>query len=332
MGCCCKNVLYSIIEMSALLPLEALSINLNAEYGMCGRKFNKTPNVYQADNYTSALFLVYTQNETLPNRVPNYRNHFTLFSNGHSIIVARSETTLVHCDNDAVIDYDIITPSGTASDRYRSKYKSWQVSFDKNITYTNKPPNTFLDYTLLCSGEFWYFDRGIILNGVSSYNSITDTATSLENQQLGCYSTLIYYEMHVAHTIHQQYSPAAIFQPPLQILAAPTPPIPPTPQQPNPNQNAQQQQQQQQQIQPPLQVRVAPYGNCASLNSNILPHLNAVARPTIQQNDNVQVPEMRANVVMPSLHWFEERQQELRRSNIEYFRPHDYKRPPRWKY
>lgn len=310
--------------MSALLQNDAVEINLNAEYGMCGRRFNKAPRVYQSDKFTSALFLVYSQNKMLPNRVqPLYRNHFTLFSNATSIVIARTETTLVHDDNDAVIMYDVITPSvDNVQDRRRSKYKRWQVSFDK-ITYSNKAPASFVGYTLLCSGEFWYFDKGIVLNGLSSYELEAD------KNQFKSYATLIYYELHVDHLIRQN-NQTAIFPPPIQIAcsngsnggagssdATPqTNVVAPSAQQRNNNNNN---------LLNPLLLQLS------SLSANLLPRLNATVQPVIRHNDNVCVPEFNVRMVVPTLHWFDERQNELDSGSIEYFRPHNYTRPSFWK-
>lgn len=291
--------------MSALLQNEALEINLNAEYGMCGRRFNKSPQVYVSDKYTSALFLVYTQNKTLPNRIqPHYRNHFTLFANETSVVIARTETTLMHGDNDAVICYDTITPIDNIEKRRRSNYKRWQVSFD-NIQYSNNPPPSFVGYTLLCSGEFWYFDRGIILNGLSSYK-----LTSNQQQQFNSYSTFIYYELHVDHVIRRnQMQPAA-------AAAIPRPEI----EQPEPIEM------------PRRNNTINPIMlSIPALSAHLLPRLNVAAQQTINNNDNVHVPQTTARVVVPTLHWFDERQNELESGSIEYFRPYDYKRPPMWR-
>lgn len=175
--------------MSALLPIDAIEMNLCAEYGYSSRKFSKYPMVYQSDNYKSCLFLVYTQYEPINNRIKEYRNHFTLFRNNNSIVICRTETSLIHIDNDATINYDIIKMSINIKDRIRSNYKrKWDVSFDK-IMYSNAYPN-LVGYSLVCSGEWWFFDRGIILNGLTCYE---------ENKP--CQSILIYYELHIDSTI-----------------------------------------------------------------------------------------------------------------------------------
>lgn len=189
--------------MSALLPIEALELNLNAEYGYTSREFSKVPNVYVSDNYKSCLILAYHQMNKIENRIKDYRNHFTLYRNDKSIIIVRTETTFVHTDNDAILIYDVITPSENIANKYRSSFKNWDVSFDK-ITYSGKKPETFVGYTLIGSGEWWFYDNGIILNGISGYK---------RNEQ--CQSIFIYYELHVDHKITLPSNESLVSMPPV---------------------------------------------------------------------------------------------------------------------
>lgn len=507
--------------MSALLPLEAIEMNLCAEYGYSSRTFQKFPNVPQSNDYRSCLFLVYTQANAINNRIPKYRNHFTLFRNEDTLIICRTETTIRYEDNDAVITYEIIKPLDEIDQRYRSTYNNWIVSFDK-ITYSSLFPS-LIGFTLVCSGEWWFFDRGIILNGKTSYVANEDVE-----------SMFIYYEKHVNYTLtmpsndtllsmppifsaksartinnlvpvnettepmsiiqninetnllassqQQQQQPnqqihskqqqqqdepnqqiiqnnqsqqqfrarplpqpqsqqqsaelyasllnqlsniansttvpqatttsnastsglfnpeppsVDIFTPQLprnlqnstllleqtqeistsnipapesqtsQLLSSSTntqlsaPPQPPTPisgiqlqnqssapiitaESTNQSQSTlttniqyQQQQQQQPQPQPQPQQQQYPLNNntttrlnnsiaqftMSTLPSGILPYMNGVARPTIQENDTTTPPIVETTAVIPALHWFDERSNELYRGNIEYFRPIDY--------
>lgn len=188
--------------MSALLAIDAVEMNLCAEYGYSSRGFSKYPLVYQSNDYRSCLFLVYRQSERIENRLQNYRNHFTLFRSDTTIIVCRTETTLIHSDNDAIITYDVIMPSAAVCDRFRSKYKHWNVSFDK-IDYTNKYPS-FVGFSLVCSGEWWYFDRGVILNGLTGYEEDTS-----------CESMFIYYELHIDYLLQLPSESNVISMPPV---------------------------------------------------------------------------------------------------------------------
>lgn len=189
--------------MSALLPIDALELNLNAEYGYTVREFSKVPHVYQSDNYKSGLFLFYHQDAKINHRIDKYRNHFTLFRNEKSIIIVRTETTFIHADNDAILTYDVITPSENANERFRSSFKNWDVSFDK-ITYSSKQPETIVGYTLIGSGEWWFYDNGIVLVGKSGYK-----------QNTKCQSILIYYELHVDHKITLPSNDSLLSMPPV---------------------------------------------------------------------------------------------------------------------
>lgn len=203
----CSNDALSFIyvvsmRMSAFLDIPAASLNLLHEYGYNTRTFLKTPRVFQSAEYSSCLFLVYKQNEPIKNRIDRYRNHFTLFRNKDSVVIVRSETTLIHTDNDAILIYDKITPSSNMADCLRSKRNDWVVSFDK-IQYSNSYPS-LIGYTMDCSGEWWYFDRGIILNG-----------TTYHGQTNMCFSTFVYYEMHVDHRIQLPSNYAVTKLPPV---------------------------------------------------------------------------------------------------------------------
>ncbi|XP_039299749.1 LOW QUALITY PROTEIN: zinc finger protein 62 homolog [Nilaparvata lugens] len=61
---------------------------------------------------------------------------------------------------------------------------SWLVSYD-TIEYSNAKPESFATYSLLCWGEWWYFDRGVCLNGITAYERGTV-----------CDSMFIYLELH----------------------------------------------------------------------------------------------------------------------------------------
>lgn len=305
--------------MSALLPIDARTLNVNAEYGYSTRQFNKSPMVYQSLDYKSCLFLVYHQSAPIENRIPDFRNHFTLFRNHNSIVIARTETTLKHTDNDAIITYDIITPNPSIDDKFRSKYKNWDISFDK-ITYSNEYPS-LVGYHLLCSGEWWFYDRGIILNGLTVYQ-----------KNYKSMSIFIYYEFHINHKITE-------INKKFNVLASsiPTPTIPtttteaiPRPTPPETRTNL---------LTNILQTNIPQATttttmdsllnlnrslNTSSLSANILPYVNAVSRPVIRQNDTTVVPNVKCRAVVPSLYWLDERCKELSMGNIDYFRPIDY--------
>jgi len=59
-------------------------------------------------------------------------------------------------------------------------------------TYSSEYPETFLPYTLCCTGEWWYYDRGVVLNGVH-----------------GVKSCLVNYELHPRHDDHNSAAAAA---------------------------------------------------------------------------------------------------------------------------
>jgi hypothetical protein len=193
--------------MSVFVVNTASELNLHGEYGFNTRTFSRYPCYRQSPNgYSSVLFLCYEdervgasklENCRLPKRIgPLYRNHYTLFSNDNSVCVVRTETMLQHTDNDAVLVYDVITPnSSVENDCMYTEYKKWRVSFDRNITYSDEMPN-FSEYRLIGSGEWWFFDDGIILNGHFTYGS----SDVIEQQ---CSTQFIYYELHDQTLVHK---------------------------------------------------------------------------------------------------------------------------------
>ncbi|ATY70217.1 GrBNV gp23-like protein [Tomelloso virus] len=305
--------------MSALLPISAVELNVNAEYGYSTREFSKVPNVYVSDDYKSSLFLVYKQNNPIGHRIQDYRNHFTLFSNDKSLIIVRTETSLIHTDNDATLEYETITPNDGQC--YRSDYKNWNISFDK-ITYSGAKPTSFAGYTLIASGEWWFFDNGIILDGLTGY---------VHNQK--CQSILIYYELHVDHKITLPSEQSVMSMPPIievTLKLGNKPPV--TTPQAAPNFN----------IlsgapsdvtasEPPLtpvnnSLPPMPTFNLSSVPGSLLPSINAASRPVIRQNDTrvKYTNDIVNKSVMPSLYWFNARSAELCCGSIEYFIPKDF--------
>jgi len=119
----------------------------------------------------------------LPNRNgPAYRNHFALYRTNDALVLVRSETTLIYDDHDATLEYDVIKPI-RAMRANSGDNDNWAISLDR-IEYSNAEPD-FLTAFLICSGEWWYFDRGVCLNGLSSYH---------KNSQ--CVSMFAYMELH----------------------------------------------------------------------------------------------------------------------------------------
>lgn len=142
-------------------------LDIYQQNGVNTRRFNKTPCFPKVSNYTASLFLMYISETRLPFLMENYSNHFALYSNDKdlnktkdNIIIVRSETSLIYSDIDAILEYHSISLVKCR----KTKKCEWIVSYD-DIEFNNNRPTSFDGYYLLCSGEWWYFDKGIILNG-----------------------------------------------------------------------------------------------------------------------------------------------------------------------
>lgn len=171
-------------------------IKLNQELGTSSRSFSGKVRVSRNRDYQSILVLVYfdtrddndpgvsssfgfiSPSKKFPNRMPSYRNHFCVYTGlNDTLLIVRSETTLCYDDHDAILQYDLLTLSDNMFTTMCRK--RWMISYDSCSSTSTKRPDDFLNYTLCCSGEWWYFDKGIILNGT--------------HEKYPCF---IYYELH----------------------------------------------------------------------------------------------------------------------------------------
>lgn len=181
--------------MSVFLKLtDYKTLDLFKEYGFSNRVFNKQIRVPVSKKYKTAMFLAFESEISLPNRLTNYKNHFTMYKNEHSVLIVRVESSIKHVDVDAVLMYDHITPKVSAKSEERW---NWVVSYDE-IEYSSELPPDLDTYDMLCSGEWWYFDRGVILNGIAAFG-ITD---DICNEPIT--STFIYFELHPDYEFEQQ--------------------------------------------------------------------------------------------------------------------------------
>lgn len=205
--------------------METRPMLLDGDYGYMSRTFSPYPRYKHLSNYKSSLFLMHECE--LPGGssrrlriAPFYRNHYTLFINRKEMIVCicRTETTLMHADNDAVIIYDVIKPNSRSSnDCLVGEYCNWKISFDRNITYSARPPPTFSEnFQLISSGEWWLFDEGVCLYGTQTYGN---TSKALNSR---CLTHLIYYELHGDYS-HVQYPQQSNLVPQqMKIYTSPT--------------------------------------------------------------------------------------------------------------
>lgn len=305
--------------MSVLLNTSASEINVCAEYGYSVREFSKQPRVLVCNDYQSCFMMAHYQDSILPNRHPDFRNHFTLFRGKDSILVVRVETTLVYNDNDAVLTYDLIRVSNDSTDRMRaSSNVGWDLSFDRNIEYSNERPPNFTDYQLVGSGEWWFFDRGVILNGITKYV-----------EDCNCLSLFIYYELHpkfvLRRTIKSQTLPAPLAKPSAnRFLYSSSGPK--TSSHGIDNRETQLGGDNDDAISEKSNGRDEIVRPIPTLNSQtMISMVNTSSRSLIRANEQVKAPDVEYQSVVPSLFWLKTRNAELRRCDISYFLPQNYK-------
>lgn len=314
--------------------MEYSAIVINNESGYSYRSFTRDVNFIRTNEYKSVLTMVYTcinPSIVFPNRMGRkYRNHFCAYTGlDNSILIALTETTRQLPDQDAVVEYHYIKPNNAAIGFCCDR--KWCVSFDKCI-YKNQLPESFSNYTLYSSGEWWYFENGLILNGV-------------ENSEYNSCNCLIYLELHPTYSIK---SDNKLINSKLSTISALSHQSAPTflreflnsqsfntQKSPTPHQNELNNQttndiratilddlvnnEQQISSSVPMTANV----NSLIQPSNILPFANSIVGPSnhVINNDRENAPDKVLQNLLPSLWWFKIRDCELKKGDIGYFIP-----------
>lgn len=269
-------------------------ITLNKENGINVRSFYGNVNIGRHRDYQSILVMAYNGSVSFPNRVTPYRNHFCVYTGlDDSVVIVRSETTLRYQDHDAVLQYDVLKLSDnklttTCRDR-------WIISYDSCVSSSTKCPDNFLNYVLCCSGEWWFFDRGIILNGVQEINSL-----------------LIYYELHAKYQLKRR-EVLQLFPPLSETKSTITSPslidkstLPKFAQLISENEIL-------------GGENVSPI---ATTNDNIVNDASHSTNTIVDEDRTFEpLPRPRLNTILPSSWWFIERDKELQKGDINYFIP-----------
>lgn len=309
----CGDVTKNIIEGN----INFDNITLNRETGTSGRSFNGKIRVSRNKTYQSVLILSYfndagqqRQNDDddgneyivfpqFPNRVRPYRNHFCVYTGlDDSVLIVRSETTLRYEDHDAVLQYELLKLSNdsllTATCR-----KRWIISYDSCLSTSTKRPDDFLNYTLCCSGEWWYFDTGVVLNGIH-----------------GKSSCLIYYEPYDKYELVRRIKPSAFTVQQLPFFGNG-----------GDGDTVKEPASQRRQLPKFAQlISERDYDDVADTDvaSANVPSVNdTTVINAVDDSDFVTklLPKPRLENLLPSLWWFAERDRELYKGNITYFIP-----------
>lgn len=292
--------------MSCLLPITANEINLIRENGLTLREFSKIPTYPEYNTYDSCAFLMY-KTKTKLNYFQSkfYRNHFTLYRSEDSLVIVLTETTLIHSSTDVELKFHVIKPI-TAS---RVVEEKWSISFDK-IEYSKDRPRNFSCYKLHSVGEWWYFDHGIILNGLSS-----ELNEAVE-------SVLIYVELHPPDSFYikmrNNNNHSKSFLNSINVQNIPKTTTEDDVITKNVDQN------------PSISKNINSTENKTTNSSHLftvstLPDIFASrVNKTLnlkQTNNTIPIKGKLQNII-PPLYWFETRAKELETSNIDYFRTH----------
>lgn len=155
-------------------------LDINKDYGILSRVFNSVPHMMKYVHCSSSFFMVYVSDTILPNRKKPYRNHYVLYKKNNTLVVALTETLLDWGpDVLPVIEYDVIT----VNECMKNSCGNWFLSYDK-ISYSCNLNVDLCEFNIVSSGEWWYFDKGRILNGIN------------ESDEFNCEFFFIYYELY----------------------------------------------------------------------------------------------------------------------------------------
>lgn len=157
--------------MSVFIDKECETLNLNKDYGIVSRAFHSTVRMTKYFKCDACLFMVYVSNKMLPNRKSCYRNHFILYMFEDTLVVALTETLLEWGpDILPVIEYDVIKITKCK----KNVLGNWHISYDK-IKYSSNLEEDLKKFKIVSSGEWWYFDKGRILNGIDEYSETSNS-------------------------------------------------------------------------------------------------------------------------------------------------------------
>lgn len=271
-------------------------ITLNKENGINVRSFYGNVNIDRNRDYQSILVMIYNGSVSFPNRVSPYRNHFCLYTGlDDSVVIVRSETTLRYQDHDAVLQYDVLKLSDsklttTCRDR-------WIISYDSCVSSSTKCPDNFLNYVLCCSGEWWFFDRGIVLNGIQETNSL-----------------LVYYELHAKYQLKrrevvQLFPSLPAINPGSSFVDKSTLP-----------KFAQLISENEERVVSPIAIT----STDDVVNDNVATDALQPTNTTVDRDhmfEMLPLPRPRLSTILPSSWWFVERDKELQKGDINYFIP-----------
>lgn len=165
--------------MTAILDLPFKPLNLLGEAYVDARTFLPNPHVLLTGAFDRLLMLHFTTHIPIPNRKTPYRNHYALYVHKSLpiFLLVWVETTLdFGKSNDAELKYYNVTCQTSDSDNnilpLANKIQQWTASYD-TVSVSFDPPDKFDDYILYSNGEWWFFDRGFILNGIRKGNEYT---------------------------------------------------------------------------------------------------------------------------------------------------------------
>lgn len=305
--------------MSCLLPIPASEINLFSEAGVTTREFIKVPRFPKFNTYESCALWIYTTETKLDHfNTEHYTNHYTLFTSVDSIVLVLTETTLQWRDTDAILDFHVIKPIKSS----RTSSGKWDISFDK-IEYSNKKPSNFSSYHLHSCGEWLFFDSGIILNGIKC--NLNDKCEKYN---------LIYIELHPPDSFYLKRN--MVVKPDegkniidLSNLGNQTSN---KPNNINSSNNPTQDSNTSNNTQTPNTTQIPSTSlkknqtqtpntsifSAATLPSSMVSQINKII--PVKQVNNINIPKIRLQNIIPSLYWFTARSNELEQSDISYFR------------
>lgn len=347
-------------NMSCLLPIAASEINLFSEGGVTTREFIKVPRFPKFNTYESCALWIYTTETKLDYfNTENYTNHYTLYTSADSIVLVLTETTLQWRDTDAILDFHVIKPtksSRTSSGKWDISFDKIEYSNKKPSNFSSYHLHSCGEWLFFDSGLVLNGVKCNLNDKCTKYNLVylelhpPDSFYLKQNPAVK--------PVEGKKTIDLSNLGNQAFIPPNNSTSTPYSNISQSNQTSNTTQNPFNPQNNQtphtssqntqtsttssqstQTSDTSSQSTQTPNSTSnqtayTSLQNNQIPNTNIFSTATlpismvsqinkiipVKQVNNINIPKIRLQNIIPSLYWFTARSNELEKSDISYFR------------
>ncbi|UDM55345.1 gp23-like protein [Phenacoccus solenopsis nudivirus] len=167
-----SSVQIPTVNLDVLSSNENKTINIiNVDLNDVGRRVFTRNNTYgklynQPDyephkDYKSIFVMALRLNREFYEDLSSACRHFTVHTSiTGNVLITRCDTSDTFIDKSVAITYEQLS----LKERSIGDYDDWLFSLDR-ITFSDKKPQTFSDYTFTGAGTWWRYDSGVVLLG-----------------------------------------------------------------------------------------------------------------------------------------------------------------------